>query len=325
MTWHPVLPPLLLVAVAILLVTAQSVALRRWYTSGRDRNELWRWLGVTATAALLLTAGARPVIVPDEQAAIRSAGGDQPNVFVLLDRSPNMAVRDSGGRARIELARDDVKALIDRYPLARFSIISFASDPALDWPLSADTWSLRPVLDGADPYVYGRDAVTQANAGAANTVLRYQLISAGAQFPRAENLVFYLGAGAPESRLPAREFDLPPDSVDGGAVLGYGTQAGGPVPGTDIARSPIDDVALRAVADQIGVPYVARSDAAPLATVLPDDSTPTPVGAPVAAASGQTETYWLPASLAAGFMLVELYLVLKAFRRNRIAHVGGLP
>lgn len=325
MTWHPVLPPVLLVAVAILLVTAQAIALRRWYMSSRDRNGLWRWLGVTAAAVLLLIAGARPVIAPDEQAAIRSAGGDQPNVFVLLDRSPNMAVQDIDGRARMELARDDVKALIDRYPLARFTIISFAADPALDWPLSADTWSLRPVLDGADPYAYGRDAVTQANAGAANTVLRYQLISAGAQFPRAENLVFYLGAGAPESRLPAREFDLPPDSVDGGAVLGYGTQAGGPVPGTDIARSPIDDVALRAVADQVGVAFIARADAAPLAAVLPEASEPSPEQTPVAAARRQTETYWLPLSAAAALILIEMYLVLKTFRRSKIADSGGLP
>ena len=101
-------------------------------------------------------------------------------------------------------------------------------------------------------------------------MLRYQLISAVQQYPRATTLVFYLGAGAPESRLPAREFDPPADSVDGGAVLGYGTAAGGPIPGTDIERSAVDDAALRAVADQLGVPYVARSDGAPLAAVLPD-------------------------------------------------------
>ncbi len=159
----------------------------------------------------------------------------------------------------MEVARNDLEALIDRYPRARFAVIGFSSAPSLDWPLSADTWSLRPVLDTITPYAYGPDAVTLTNAGAASTVLRYQLISAVQQYPRATTLVFYLGAGAPESALPAREFVPPAEAVDGGAVLGYGTPAGGRIPGTDIERSAVDETTLRAVADQLGVPYVARS------------------------------------------------------------------
>ena len=270
MTLYPVLPPLLLAAVAALFVGARVVAFRQWQASGRHRAALWRWLGVTSAAILLLIAATRVVIVVDDQAAIRSAGDTEPNVFLLVDRSPDMAVRDLGDRTRMEVARDDIEALIDRYPHARFAVIEFASDPTLRWPLSADTWSLRPELDAVTPYGYDPDAVTQTNAGAASTVLRYQLISAVQQYPRAMNLVFYLGAGAGESRLPAREFDPPADSVDGGAVLGYGTVAGGPIPNADTDRSAVDEATLRTIASQLGVPFVARSDSAPLADVLPD-------------------------------------------------------
>ena len=129
MTLHPVLPPLLLAAVAALLVAAQVVALRPWQASGRNRAALWRWLGVTSAALLLVVAATRVVIIADDEAATRSAGDAEPNVFLLVDRSPDMAVRDLDGRTRMEVARDDIEALIDRYPQARFAVIGFASAP----------------------------------------------------------------------------------------------------------------------------------------------------------------------------------------------------
>jgi Ca-activated chloride channel homolog len=325
MTAHPVLPPLLMAVVAVLLVAVQAVALRRWRASGRSRAALWRWLGVTSAALLLVVAATRVVMTADDESTIRSAGALEPSVFLLIDRSPDMAVRDLDGRTRMELARDDIQALIDRYPRARFAVIGFASGPSLEWPLSADTWSLGPVIDTVAPYAYGSDAVTQTNAGAASTVLRYQLISAVQQYPRAMTLVFYLGAGARESRLPAREFDPPAGSVDGGAVLGYGTNAGGPIPGTDIERSSVDDTTLRAVADQLAVPYVARSADTPLGAALPADDVASEPTTAVATAGGQTETYWLPALVAAILILIELYFVLRDFRRSRLVAVDMVP
>jgi Ca-activated chloride channel homolog len=325
MILHPVLPLLLLTTVAVLVIAAQIVALRHWRAAGRNRVALWRWFGVTTAALLLLVAAARPVIVYGDQLATRTAGGADPNVFLVIDRSPDMLVRDLDDRTRMDVAREDIKALIDRYPHARFAVIGFASAPSLDWPLSADTWSLRPVMDAVTPYAVTPEAVTQANAGAASTVLRYQLISAVGQYPRARNLVFYLGSGASESGLPAREFDPPAGSVDGGAVLGYGTTAGGHIPGTDIQRSSVDDATLRTVAEQLGVSNVSRSDTAPLAGLLPDDGPSNNPATPAATTDGRAETYWLPALGAAVLILIELYLVLREFRRSRLAAVDVMP
>lgn len=325
MTLHPVLPPLLLVGIAALLVAAQILALRRWRASGRNRPTLWRWLLVTVAALLLVVAAARVAIVAGDEAPTRIAGDTEPNVFLVVDRSPDMAVRDIEGRTRMDLARDDLEVLIDRYPRARFAVIGFSSAPSLDWPLSADTWSLRPILDTITPYAYSPDAVTLNNAGAASTVLRYQLISAVQQYPRAATLVFYLGAGAPESALPAREFAPPTEAVDGGAVLGYGTPAGGRIPGTDIERSSVDETTLRAVADQLGVPFVARSDDAPLTAQLPDGGGANEPTTAVTSAAAETETYWLPALGAAVLILVELYLVLRDVRRSRFVSVDVTP
>jgi Ca-activated chloride channel homolog len=322
MTVHPLFLPLLLVAAAV-LVAAQVVALRRWRASGRNRVMLGRWFLVTAAAVLLVIAATR-VVIGNDDSATRSAGDTEPNVFLVVDRSPDMAVEDIDGRSRMDLAHNDIQALIDRYPRARFAVIGFASAPTLQWPLSADTWSLRPVLDTITPYAYSPGAVEQTNAGAASTVLRYQLISAVQQYPRATTLVFYLGAGARESGLPAREFVPPEDSVDGGAVLGYGTPAGGPIPGTEIAQSPVDEATLQAVAGQLGVPYIARSGGD-----LPTGQLPAAGAANEATAvtsmGGQTETYWLPALLAAVLILIELYFVLRDVRRSRVVSVDVMP
>jgi len=323
MTLHPLLPPLLLVAVAA-IVAGQFIALRRWRRSGRQRVMLWRWLLVTSAGVLLVIAATRVVITGDDESATRSAGDTEPNVFLVVDRSPEMAVEDIDGRSRMDLARKDLEALIDRYPRARFAVIGFSAAPTLQWPLSADTWSLRPLLDTITPYSYDPAAVPQTNAGAASTVLRYQLISAVQQYPRATTLVFYLGAGARESELPAREFVPPTDSVDGGAVLGYGTPQGGPIPGTEIERSSVDDATLRAVAAQLGVPFVPRAGGD-----LPTDQLPDVGGAndatAVASRGGQTETYWLPAVGAAVLILIELYFVLRDFRRSRFVTVDVTP
>lgn len=325
MTLHPVLPPILLAVLAAAILVTRVVALRRLTPTARTRAVTWRWCGLTAAMLLLLVAAARPVLVPDDRGVSRVADREAPNVFVVLDRSPDMRVRDGpNGESRMSVARADVVTLIDRYPGARIAMLSFASRPVLEWPLSADTWSLRPLAATVEPVATGPDGASRTNAGAAGNMLRYQLIGARQQYPRAKTLVFYLGAGAPEAEQPPRDFNLPDGAVDGGAVLGYGTGAGGPIPGTDVVGSGIDEPVLRGIADQIGVPYVPRSDAGStgtLASAAPTDPAVAANGAATpTAASGETELYWGPALGAAALILVELYLMLREFRRTRLVN-----
>jgi hypothetical protein len=325
MTFQPVLPPLLLAAVAAIILVARIAALGRLTPAARTRGALWRWSGLTLAALLLVATAARPVLDPAESST-RVADSQAANVFLVVDRSPDMSVRDQmNGSSRMTVARDDVAALLDRYPDARVALISFAARAALDWPLSADTWSLRPVVSTLEPYPALPDAVSETNAGAAGNMLRYQLIGAVQQYPLAKNLVFYLGAGAPEAALPPRDFNLPDDAVDGGAVLGYGTPAGGPIPGTDVARSALDEPALRDIAGQIGVPYSSRTGDDGLASVLPAEPADVAAGPVRTGDANRTELYWAPAALAAALVLIELYLVFSEFRRTRLTNADVVP
>lgn len=320
MSFQPVLPLWLLALLAVVVVAARIVALRRLAPAGRTRGKLWRWASLTLVTLLLIATAARPVIDPSGDDVTRVADPEAPNVFLVVDRSPDMRVQDySGGAPRMDGVRADVAEILDAYPGARVALISFASRSALDWPLSADTWSLSPVTAALSPYASAPDTVNLTNAGAAGNALRYQLNGAIQQYPRAKNLVFYFGAGAPESDGSQLEFDLPEGAVGGGAVFGYGTERGGPIPGTDVARAAIDEPALRDVADQIGVPYLTRDGVDALAPVLPTDTTAVASDARMAGeGAGRIEVYWASAIAAAALILVELYLVLVEFRRTRI-------
>ncbi|BBX07506.1 vWA domain-containing protein [Mycolicibacterium aichiense] len=342
MTVHPVLPIAVLLVLAAVIVGARAVTLSGVlaHPGEHRRAVLLRWGATTVAMLLLVVAAARPGIEtaapaqPDRDAAAVSQGANT-NVFFLVDRSVDSRVADYGGATRMSGIRTDMAAIVDTYPKARFAVIGFASDPAIEWPLSEDVWSLKAMIAGLSPYVsVPPDAAAAVNAGAAANLLRYQLIQAAQHYPGARNLVFYLGEGAGGSTASQGSFD-PGGRVSGGAVFGYGTAAGGPIPGAYVdgavtylsdarsggpAISGLDEQRLRRVADELDVQYVHRDPAAPVTRALP---TLRPDGGTEAASLSSTpvpdrvELYWLFALLAAVLLLPEIYLTVREFWRNR--------
>ena len=288
----PVETPDVALLVAFLAVCGAAWWRRR--STEHTRWRTWRWAGFGVTALLLIAAAFRPTIGAAAPPA-QTAGAREPNIFLVVDRSSRMSARAAEASA-------DIAQLIDRYPTARFAVVGFASGPAVEWPLSADGWSLKPVV--TTPVTYRTTELTPPDAGAASTVLRYQLLSAVQQYPDAKNLVYYFGAGTPESSAPQREFDLPQGVVAGGAVIGYGDDA---VP------------TLPAVAQQIGVPYVQRTEAGLPAEALTDVART--AEQPTGEVDSGTELYWVLSGLAAALLLAELFLTLREAARTRLDRV----
>lgn len=304
MNFDPVLPPALLAVTAAALVTLRAIALGPASRAGR--RTVLRWSTTTAAMLLLVLAAARPGSGTTD---VLDAGQPRPegaNVYLVVDRSADSARTGPDGVPRMAQMRDDIEELIDAHPGARFALIGFASRPAIEWPLSDDTWSLEPVVDALTPYPGPTAAGTEVNAAAAANVLRYQMIAAGQQYPRAPNLVYYLGSGAPESTAPQGTFDTA--TPDGGAVLDYGTGEG----------------RLREIAGQLELPYVARGDGQPLprdeeaerdAAAVPDPGEATP----------RVEFYWVLTLLASMFLLVEIFLTARDLLRARATRREVLP
>jgi Ca-activated chloride channel family protein len=298
MTFEPVLPPALLAVAAGALIALRMVALRA--AAGTGRRAVLRWSTTTGAMLLILLAAARPVSGAGEETEPGRPAQTGANVYFVVDRSADSAATDPDGRQRMAQMREDIGELIAAHPGARFALIAFAARPSVDWPLSDDIWSLQPVVETLTPYAGPAADPTAVNAAAAANVLRYQLIAAGQQYPGAPDVVYYLGSGAPESAAPQGTFETPP--VDGGAVLGYGSGRG--------------EATLRAIADQLGVPFVPRASGGPLPadTVSADtaEAAREPADVPT-----RVEFYWVFTMLAGLLLLVEIYLTARDLLRAR--------
>ena len=294
MTFTPVVAPAILLVLAAAAIVLRLITMRQLATRRPQRwTTVWRWSGLTLAVVLILIAAARPAIGHGEQEGVSAQPADgRPNVFLVVDRSADLAP-----------IRGDVTALVDRYPGARFALITFGARPAQEWPLSEDSWSLKPMVAEIEPYA---DDAGDVNAAAASNILRYQLIAAGQRHPGAPNLVYYFGSGAPGSEAPQGEFDPVARSVDGGAVFGYGGARNEP--------------GLRQIAEQLGVPYVPRVDARPVSEVIPDqDRVSAEVSGTPPQAPDRTDLYWVFTMVAAALLLFEIYLTVREFRASRSA------
>jgi Ca-activated chloride channel homolog len=349
MTFAPVLPVEALVAIGALLALIRMIALYRVLLrtgSGRYRQVVLRWSGLTLAVILLLVAAARPGFDSDQASPsydlnITAKPDPNLNVFFVVDRSVNSRVEDFGNsKSRMSGIRSDIGALMDEYAHARFALISYAGRASMDWPLSDDAWSLRSMVKGLSPYtLVAPDALYQANATVARDVLRDKVDEAALLFPGSRTLVFYFGEGAAGSHVPAVAFNIPRATIAGGAVLGYGTAAGGPIPqgwvdggkvyqtdpsGNGVPlHSVIDESRLKDIAGQLNVPYFHREFGQPISAVLPalDQAAaaqPDGIKAKTQLVD-RREMYWLFTLLAAALILVEIVLTIREYRRNRMS------
>lgn len=348
MTFDPIFASAALFGLGALLIVIRMVALYRVLVrtgTGQYRKVVLRWGGLTLAVLLLVFAAARPGFDlnddhPAEQPKGASAVDPNLNVFFVVDRSVNLRVQDFGDHeSRMAGVRADISALINEYPRARFELLSFASKGAVDWPLSDDSWSLQSLVHGLSPYtLVAPDAMYQANPTAARDELTKQLEAAAERFKDSTSLVFYFGSGAAGTHATAASFDLPDEAASGGAVLGYGTPAGGPIPqgwvgATKVYQndpatgaplnSTLDEATLKKIAGELGVPYFHREAGQSITAVLPSVD-------PVAASDDENplhasklverrELYWVFTLLAAALVLGEIVLTIREFRRNRMS------
>lgn len=298
MTFDPVLPPVALAAVALAILALRAVALPSATKAGR--GGVLRWAATTGALMLVVLAAARPGV---DVATEHTAEDARANVFFVVDLSADSAIADIGGATRMSAIREDIDALMAAHEGARFGVITFTSRPTVTWPLSGDAWSLHPLVDSLSPAAGPNAAADQANAAAAANVLRYQLIAARQRYPQAEELVYYFGSGAAQSTVPQSVFA--DEAVDGGAVLGYDG-------GDGAAR-------LRAIADQLGVPYLHRAAGDPVRAAQTGPTT----AATVTESPPRTECYWALTLLASALLLVEIGLTVRDLRRTRLTDRTG--
>ncbi|WP_147919029.1 vWA domain-containing protein [Ruania zhangjianzhongii] len=274
----------------LLVVFVPLLALAVWKirsTRGERRTD---WLRRAGILVCLLGIGLTPAIPRTDQAALIS----NVEMFFVVDRTGSMAAEDyNGSEARLVGVQNDLIALTEEMPAARYTIIGFDSQATQQLPMTTDARAVQTWAETVS------QEITNYSAGSAIDrpldELNRSLNSAAERNPGNVRLVFFFSDGENTDGASSEDggfasfADLEP-LVDGGAVLGYGTAEGGNMRsydgtsdtgyGTEApyitddtgnpAVSSIDEDSLRTLAGQLGVEYTHRIEPSPVSDLVAD-------------------------------------------------------
>ena len=284
----------------------------------------WRVRGAMLLVAVLIAI--RPGLGETGQEKV--APGSDLEVLLVVDRTVSMSALDHAGvRSRLEGVRTDLDEIVAALPDAQFAVLTFGKDAPLDLPCTSDPDAVLSAVDALtrEPLLAG----TGTTLARPRPLLQGGLRRAARPHPDRTRILVFASDG--ENTLAGhrqRSFAGLDEYLDGGAVFGYGSAAGGLMPtggeppwtfvrdprtGED-AVSRLDEANLRRVADQLGVDYAGRGSAASLrdwARGL------TGTGDPHGDGTARYELYWLLALVLVGLAGLELRLSWLAFAEAR--------
>ncbi|KAA1425945.1 vWA domain-containing protein [Nocardioides antri] len=205
-------------------------------------------------------------------------------VLVVVDRTRSMAALDHQGGPRIHGAQQDLADLSEALPGARFSLLTYGSDVALELPFTSDGTTFATAVETLR--LEGPFDGSGSMADRPLDAMREVLERADAQYPERRRMVVFVGDGENTADGEQRSYEELEDLVDGGIVLGYGTEDGAKMPqaadlstedgyvydqdrGED-AISRIDENNLQAIADELGIDYAHRTEPGGMGAVAED-------------------------------------------------------
>lgn len=322
-------------ALAVVFLALAAVCAAGWWRARRSHDGTQGdWLRRAGMVLCALGIGLAPAVAADTTRVETDA-----EVFFVVDRTGSMAAEDYDGvRPRLEGVRHDVVALMEALPGARYSVIGFDSQASRQLPLTTDARAVRAWADTL------RQEITRYSAGSAIDrplpALTDALTGAAQRNPGNVRLVFVLSDGENTAGAATGSYaDLAP-LVDGGAVLGYGTAAGGHMrsydgeegtgagtdapyitddskPGSPPAVSRIDETTLRRVADDLGVPYAHRTGPSPMTPLVADIDVQELAGDGRREVHTYRDVYWPAAVVLAGLVAWEAFAHAARWRRLR--------
>ena len=370
MTFRPFLPTWLLIAAAAVVVITRGFTLWRMLRQARGSTRKaqlrrWgRWIAITAALLAVVFAGVGPVAAGDDVVSAEadhakpiSPTGANLNIYLVVDRSISTLIRDQGpgeGNARqtrLAAIRADAAALLRKFPDAQFSVIDWGRSAEVEWPLSSDRYTLGATLEGLPAYDLGPMTESgmipiarlflDVDRGAAAPLLRPMLDYQRTAYPERANVVVYFGCGERDGvERPQTSFGDVAGLLDGGVVLGYGTQDGGellvndkkgqhPVgtssyQSTDGQQKPLvlkyDEAAMRQLADELAVPYARRQLGESVGAVAAAITGPAKPRPSAQSSSTGFPLYWALLLFSATVGLAESYRAIRD--RKRMAWVA---
>ena len=241
------------------------------------RGSSWRFtatlgrrlaLGVVIVGALLGPA------VPAEEETLTS----NVEVYIGLDRTGSMAAEDwNEGQPRLDGVREGIRALVDGAAGARFSVVTWSSEPQVELPVTTDSSAVLSLADSLHQEISDYSAGSSINTPAA-LLADTLTAAAGARPENFRYLVLFTDGETTDQDDAALSGDWTrvADAIDGGAIAGYGTPEGAPmrvyevgagptedyIPDPDDPSQPgisrLDEESLNELGDQLGVSVVVN-------------------------------------------------------------------
>lgn len=251
MILRPLAPAWLVVLAAVVLLAVVAwLVVRR---PGERRWWLLRGLMVLLATAIVLRPG-----VGEQPAEARTSDLE---VLVVVDRTLSMSALDwNGGEPRLAGVRSDLRELTEGLPGARFSLVTSGRVVRQELPFTSDTTAFLAAVDTVrrEGLFAGAGSRADRPLGEMTTILE----EAADARPDRRRLVVFVTDGENTVDSPQESFAPIEPLVDGGVVLGYGTEAGGRMPTDD------EDTSSGYVYDQrSGADAVSKLDAANVATI----------------------------------------------------------
>lgn len=307
--------PVLAGALLLLGVTALWTW-RRWPGQSRPAR-------IAAGVRLLLTAAAVVIgLHPVGTVRVSVPRETTTDVVIVVDRTTSMGARDyADGRPRMTGAAADLPRLVEQVAGARVAVIVFDDDARLAVPFTTDATTLAGFWQtvGWRPSAKASGSDVAVAADLAEQLLR----RAAEERPGHDRYLVYVGDGEQTAATPPTSFAPLRGLLAGALVLGYGTEAGGPMATSDdsdelirvdgqVQLSRIDEPTLAALAEQTGGAYQHRTAPSDLPELVPSGSSAT-----ATAQVPGDEYYWIVAIAASGGLLYLLAASVAGMRAAR--------
>lgn len=217
------------------------------------------------------------IMIPSSSNAI----ANNLDVLFVVDNTISMTADDLDGKTRLDQAKEDMKYIVDKLSLARFSLITFNHQAQLLVPFTND---INMIYDSIDIISVPDELYAK---GTSLNIAKEEMENSlkKTQEKGRTSIVFFISDGEITNEENLASFKLDKD-IDAGAVMGYGSQKGGYMKIKDKytgsyeyikdydnypdykAISKIDEQNLKKIAKDMNISYVKMNKSSNIDNVL---------------------------------------------------------
>lgn len=230
-------------------------------------------LAIIALLVLTFIYGIRPAHLYTYGPDMEIKKSSKYNVIIAVDNTISMLADDGqNGKTRLDQAKGDINDLIDRLEGTNISVVSFSNEAIQMCPFNNNTQYVKSVMNSlqAIDSMYAKGS----SYGTAAEVIG-NIIDDAKSTKDSKVALFYISDGEiTNEEAAAVSYSTINGKLDGGAVLGYGTKAGGkmyvkksweeePTVIMDYSSYPWEEAVshkdeenLNKIADDMGISYV---------------------------------------------------------------------